>query len=118
MLSSITSETGTKRLAAAFCALLIHVASAQQSDVLRTEKLESGKSLNDGTTSPNATSIRPSIVVIGDGLTEASFHPDNNGFGSFLTSNYTRKVKQGLKFSSSWCRSEHAFMLGSTLHTA
>jgi hypothetical protein len=38
------------------------------------------------------TAARPSIVVIGDGLTESAFLPDRSGWGSLLAGNYTRKV--------------------------
>ena len=42
-----------------------------------------------------STANRPSIVVIGDGLTESSFRPESSGFGSWLVSNYTRRVRTG-----------------------
>ena len=41
---------------------------------------------------PLASRIRPSIVVIGDGLTESSFNSQSPGFGSLLEDKYKRKV--------------------------
>ena len=48
------------------------------------------KALSEGGVTP----FRPSIVCIGDGLTESAFHVSGRGWGALLAANYTRKVMQ------------------------
>jgi hypothetical protein len=40
-----------------------------------------------------ASRVRPSIVIIGDGLTESSFSSQSPGFGALIEDKYKRKVR-------------------------
>ena len=57
-----------------------------------TEGAEAGPSAPAGA-APATSRKRPSIVVIGDGLTESAFYSKEPGFGSMMQDKYKRKVR-------------------------
>lgn len=76
----------------AVCILLLSTAHAEEAGKPPGSSSSSGSSTTKASCKAVVTAARPSIVVIGDGLTESAFLPDRSGWGSLLAGNYTRKV--------------------------